>query len=65
MLANRRKIAPFGLEGGEDGSLGENYLVKANDDIVKIGHRGSVQVEGGDIFVIKTPGGGGFGKKQE
>jgi len=65
MLANRREIAPFGLEGGEDGSLGENYLVKANDDIVKIGHRGSVQVEGGDIFVIKTPGGGGFGKKQQ
>ena len=63
MLANRRKIAPFGLNGGEDGSLGKNYLLKTNDEIVEIGHRGSVEVETGDMFVIKTPGGGGYGKK--
>ena len=34
-----------------------------NDEIVEIGHRGSVEVETGDMFVIKTPGGGGYGKK--
>ena len=67
MLANRRKVAPFGLNGGEDGKPGRNYLVKDSEsrkgEIVEIGHRGSIEVEPGDLFVIETPGGGGYGNK--
>jgi N-methylhydantoinase B/oxoprolinase/acetone carboxylase alpha subunit len=62
MLANRRVVPPFGLDGGEPGQVGENYLERANGEVVPMGHRGSVEVEPGDKFVIKTPGGGGFGK---
>eukprot|EP00037_Helgoeca_nana_P008587 m.76461 g.76461 ORF g.76461 m.76461 type:complete len:1300 (+) comp19036_c0_seq1:248-4147(+) len=63
MLANHRSVPPFGLEGGGPGQVGENYLVRASGDVVTMGHRGTVEVEEGDTFVIKTPGGGGFGKK--
>jgi 5-oxoprolinase (ATP-hydrolysing) len=65
MLANHRSVPPFGLEGGGPGQVGENYLVRASGDVVTMGHRGTVEVEEGDTFVIKTPGGGGFGKKTE
>jgi len=61
ILANHRKVPPFGLEGGQDGQVAENYLEKTDGSVVTLGHRGSLEVSPGDIFVIKTPGGGGFG----
>lgn len=64
ILANHRKVPPFGLEGGEPGQIGENFLVRANGDTIQVGHRGSVEAKAGDTFVIRTPGGGGFGKKK-
>ena len=63
MLANRRKVAPHGLQGGEDGRIGENYVETKDGDTIKLSHRGSVQVVPGDKIIIKTPGGGGFGEK--
>jgi 5-oxoprolinase (ATP-hydrolysing) len=65
VLANRRVVAPFGLEGGESGSLGRNYVVRAQrGERVEIGSTGSVEVGVGDVFVLETPGGGGFGLKR-
>lgn len=61
ILANHRKIPPFGLQGGECGKTAVNYLEHADGTRVQLGHRGSVEVGPGDVFVIKTPGGGGFG----
>ncbi len=62
ILANRRKVAPFGLEGGTSGSLGRNWVVRADGRIEEKGATASWQVDPGDMFVIETPGGGGFGK---
>jgi 5-oxoprolinase (ATP-hydrolysing) len=62
ILANRRKVAPFGLEGGGSGALGRNWVVRADGRIEEKGATASWQVEPGDMFVIETPGGGGFGK---
>ena len=65
LLTERRgDYAPFGLEGGEPGAIGQNRLRRANteeDD----GLPGKVQlaVEAGDVLTLETPGGGGFGKQ--
>jgi 5-oxoprolinase (ATP-hydrolysing) len=61
MLSNRRRVAPFGLEGGGPAALGRNSVVRADGSTEMFGATASVSVEPGDIFVIKTPGGGGFG----
>ena len=63
MLANRRAIAPSGLAGGEPAASGKNWAERADGTIEHIGATGAVEMLAGDRFVIRTPGGGGFGKK--
>jgi N-methylhydantoinase B len=61
LLADRRKRAPYGLDGGSPGALGQDYVIrKGRRD--KIQSKGSRLLEAGDIVRIETPGGGGFGK---
>jgi 5-oxoprolinase (ATP-hydrolysing) len=61
LLANRRRVAPFGLEGGGTGALGAARLHRATGDTLELGPSVEVEVGAGDVFVIETPGGGGFG----
>ena len=61
MLANRRVIAPFGLNGGDAGALGINRLIRADGRVEALPATASVAVEAGDVFEILTPGGGGYG----
>ncbi|MEY4583113.1 MAG: hypothetical protein RL701_7816, partial [Pseudomonadota bacterium] len=61
MLANRRKVAPFGLQGGGPAACGENWIERANGQREEFAGRGTFQMQPGDVFVIRTPGGGGFG----
>ena len=61
LLANHRRIAPFGLEGGANGEVGSAYLTRANGSTERIGATASFSVEAGDVLTIQTPGGGGFG----
>jgi 5-oxoprolinase (ATP-hydrolysing) len=63
ILSNRRTIAPFGLEGGISGALGHNYVICQNGDKVTLKASDSHQMNTGDVFVVETPGGGGFGVK--
>ncbi len=62
ILANRRRVPPLGLEGGEPGKPGRCRVERANGAIVEMNTNGEVAMEPGDVFVIETPGGGGFGK---
>jgi 5-oxoprolinase (ATP-hydrolysing) len=62
LLANRRRIPPFGLEGGEPGALGKGRVERADGAVIELPATAEVQVGGGDVFVIETPGGGGFGR---
>ncbi|WP_257551483.1 hydantoinase B/oxoprolinase family protein [Sphingopyxis sp. DBS4] len=62
ILANRRKIAPKGLAGGEDGAPGRNWVERADGSIEMLAATGSATLEAGDAFVIETPGGGGYGE---
>jgi 5-oxoprolinase (ATP-hydrolysing) len=61
LLANHRVVAPFGLNGGQPGAAGKNWIERTNGSIERFGATHSAQMGAGDIFVIQTPGGGGFG----
>jgi N-methylhydantoinase B len=62
LLTERRKVPPYGLEGGEPGKVGENLLLRDGEEIPLPG-KGSVDLRSGDVLSILTPGGGGYGVK--
>lgn len=62
ILANRRRIAPFGLQGGESGEPGRTYVIRTDGSQLDLGATGSTEMQPGDVFVVETPGGGGFGQ---
>ena len=64
LLTERRSTSPYGLEGGEPGKMGENCLTHDSEDIILPG-KGNFFVAKGDVLSIQTPGGGGFGKRDE
>jgi 5-oxoprolinase (ATP-hydrolysing) len=61
ILANHRRIAPFGLGGGASGALGRNWVERGDGRREEFGATHQVRMDAGDVFVIETPGGGGFG----
>ena len=63
ILSERRgPYAPFGLSGGQPGSLGHNTLKRQLDSsTLDLGGKVSLDVRTGDILTIQTPGGGGWG----
>ncbi|NEO03615.1 MAG: hydantoinase B/oxoprolinase family protein, partial [Moorea sp. SIO3I7] len=61
ILSGRRVVKPFGLNGGEAGALGKNYVERKDGTLEELGSTGVVEMNAGDVFVIETPGGGGFG----
>jgi N-methylhydantoinase B len=60
LLADRRKRAPYGLNGGADGSTGRDCIIH-KQHARPIASKGSWQLEAGDRVRIETPGGGGHG----
>ena len=62
ILSSRRKIAPFGLQGGGTGKTGKNYIERQDGMVENLGSTAIVEMNPGDVFVIETPGGGGYGK---
>ncbi len=62
LLADRRKLRPYGLQGGEEGAAGCAWLIKAGtDEVTKLPGKCSRRLAKGDILHIETPGGGGWG----
>jgi N-methylhydantoinase B len=61
LLADRRRRAPYGLDGGEVGRTGRDRLIRRGR-AQAITSKGSWQLEAGDRVIIETPGGGGYGK---
>jgi len=61
ILGNGRVHPAFGLAGGHPGALGCNRVERADGRVELLGHIGSAQMQPGDVFVIETPGGGGYG----
>ncbi|MEM2894135.1 MAG: hydantoinase B/oxoprolinase family protein [Candidatus Bathyarchaeia archaeon] len=61
ILAERTEIPPWGLCNGKPGATGEFYIIKQNDEKIKLSSKCTVKIEKGDMFVVRTPGGGGYG----
>jgi N-methylhydantoinase B len=62
LLTERRRLAPYGLAGGRNGRRGENILIR-NGRRTRLPGKTNFIARPGDILVIKTPAGGGWGKK--
>jgi 5-oxoprolinase (ATP-hydrolysing) len=64
ILSGRRVIAACGLNGGESGEVGRNYVERIDGKVEELGSTATVEMQPGDVFVIETPGGGGYGLKE-
>jgi 5-oxoprolinase (ATP-hydrolysing) len=62
ILSSHRSIPPFGLAGGEPGAVGHNQVRRADGSLEAIDATAQVEMQPGDIFIIETPGGGGFSR---
>ena len=65
ILSNGREVGAFGMAGGEAGAVGANYIERADGSREKLAHIGQAEVRPGDIMVICTPGGGGYGQSNK
>jgi 5-oxoprolinase (ATP-hydrolysing) len=61
ILSNRRRVPPFGLNGGAPGATGANGVERLDGSLEPLAATATAQMQPGDVFVIETPGGGGFG----
>jgi 5-oxoprolinase (ATP-hydrolysing) len=65
ILSNRRATAPFGLLGGEAAKAGANRVERAGGAVEILPATARSQLAVNDVFVIETPGGGGYGAWRE
>ncbi|MFE7231002.1 hydantoinase B/oxoprolinase family protein [Streptomyces sp. NPDC002405] len=60
-LCQHRRVRPYGMAGGEPGALGANRVEHADGTVTELGGSDSADVAPGDVLVVETPGGGGYG----
>jgi 5-oxoprolinase (ATP-hydrolysing) len=65
ILSNNRIVPPFGAAGGGQGACGKNYVLRSDGHVESLGSVASTEMHPGDVFVIETPGGGGYGEVVE
>ncbi|MFF8291961.1 hydantoinase B/oxoprolinase family protein [Streptomyces sp. NPDC016309] len=61
LLTGHRRVPPYGMAGGAPGALGENAVERADGTGRRLAGVDVVDVEPGDVLVVATPGGGGYG----
>jgi len=61
ILSGHRVVPPFGLHGGESAAVGRNLIERSDGTVEELGGTAVVEMQAGDLFVIETPGGGGYG----
>ena len=60
-LSSHRRVPPYGMAGGAPGALGRQWVERADGTVTPMKGCDSLHVGAGDVFVIETPGGGGYG----
>jgi 5-oxoprolinase (ATP-hydrolysing) len=60
-LSQHRRVPPYGMAGGAPGALGTGRVERADGTVLDLGGSDSADVGPGDVLVIETPGGGGYG----
>ena len=61
VLSGHRRIAPYGMSGGGPGALGHTWVQRRDGGRTELASADSTEVGVGDVLVVQTPGGGGFG----
>jgi 5-oxoprolinase (ATP-hydrolysing) len=61
ILASRRKIAPYGMAGGAPGEVGRTWVERKDGRRDELEYADETRMEPGDVFVVSTPSGGGYG----
>ena len=61
ILSGHRIVPPYGVDGGRSGKLGRNYVERQDGTVTEQEGTDSTEVHEGDVYVIETPGGGGYG----
>jgi N-methylhydantoinase B len=64
LIGERRRNRPWGLNGGEPGATGEDWLIRRNGGRERLPGKTTIEVEPGDRLLVLTPGGGGWGPQQ-
>jgi 5-oxoprolinase (ATP-hydrolysing) len=65
ILSNHRTVPPYGMAGGEPGALGRNWIERADGTTIEMSGTDTGPIHPGDIWVLETPGGGGYGEPAE
>ncbi len=60
-LSSHRRVAPYGMAGGSPGALGHHHLERTDGSVAAMAGADSVEAQAGDVLVVNTPGGGGYG----
>ncbi len=61
ILSGHRIVPPYGMAGGDPGKVGANRVLRADGTQVELPGSAKIDMQAGDVFVIATPGGGGYG----
>jgi 5-oxoprolinase (ATP-hydrolysing) len=64
ILSSSREVPPFGVLGGEPGVVGRNQVERADGRSIQLSACAQIEMNTGDVFVIETPGGGGYGRAE-
>jgi 5-oxoprolinase (ATP-hydrolysing) len=62
VLTSHRVVPPFGVDGGKPGACGRNSVIRVDGVVEVLAGNDERELAAGDVFVMETPGGGGFGK---
>jgi 5-oxoprolinase (ATP-hydrolysing) len=62
ILSGHRRIPPYGMAGGEPGRVGRNWVERRDGSTLQLGGADRAELVPGEVFVIETPGGGGYGR---
>ena len=62
ILAGHRRVPNFGMAGGGPGALGCTWVERVDGSRTELSYSDETQMNVGDVFVLETPGGGGFGR---
>jgi 5-oxoprolinase (ATP-hydrolysing) len=62
ILSGHRRVPPYGMHGGNPGRLGRNWVLRADGSIAELAGADKAELAAGDVLVIETPGGGGYGQ---
>jgi len=61
IVSGHRRVPPYGMAGGEPGKVGRNRVERSDGSVLELGGADKAELLPGDVFVIETPGGGGYG----